>query len=297
MTPVESIVRSYLYVPGNDAKRLSGASARGADAVIADLEDSVALSAKDDARSIVTSWLLEAPGHPRVERWVRINTGERGLQDIAAIFAPGLTGICLPKVSTADDVGRAADVLDACEQRSGTKAKVTLFMPLIESALGLRALDEIAAAPRVQKLQIGEIDLGADLGVVAGIDESELLYARSKVVTASVAAGIAPPVGPVSSNFSDPAALAVSTQRLRRMGFVGRAAIHPNQLSTIHEAFAVSPEELTQAQRMVERYEAAMAAGNGVIVGDDGRMIDEAVVRFSRRIIGLANATNRENPE
>jgi citrate lyase subunit beta/citryl-CoA lyase len=166
-------------------------------------------------------------------------------------------------------------------------------MPLIESATGLQALSDIAGAPRVHKLQIGELDLAADLGVEPGEDEAELAALRSSVVVASVASGLLPPVGAVSPEFRDLDLLAISTRRLKRAGFVGRMAIHPAQLDIIHRCFAVSAAEVTAARELVERYDKAMAGGSGVILGEDGRMVDEAVVRRSRRIIGLATTTQR----
>lgn len=130
-----------------------------------------------------------------------------------------------------------------------------------------------------------------------GADEVEMLFARSTVVVASIAAGLAPPVAPVSSNYRNVAAYVTTTNQLKRMGFVGRVAMHPNQLAIIHQVFGVAPEELKAAEQMVERYDAATKTGSGVIVGDDGRMIDEAVVRLSRRTIALAHANNPQDAQ
>jgi citrate lyase subunit beta/citryl-CoA lyase len=289
------LVRSYLYVPADADDRLNKASSRGADAIIADLEDSVALSRKDVATANTTGWLAAESGVADVERWVRVNHGERGLDDIAAVFGSGLTGICLPKVSSGAEVRRASAALDALEQSANLPAQTILLMPLIESAVGVLALSEIANAPRVQKLQIGELDLAADLGLQPGDDEAELASMRSSVVLASVASGLFPPVGAVSPEFRNLESLAVSTQRLKRAGFVGRAAIHPAQLDTIHRSFAVTPAEVAAAHALVERYEAALNTGAGVILGDDGRMVDEAVVRQKRRTIALAITTHQRD--
>jgi citrate lyase subunit beta/citryl-CoA lyase len=286
------MMRSYLYVPADDEQRLGKAKTRGADAIVADLEDSVAPSRKGVANDNTARWLAE-PGAGEAERWVRVNQGELGLADIAAVFGRGLTGICLPKVSSGTEVRRASDLLDDLEQRGNVPAQTTLLMPLIESATGLQALSDIAGAPRVHKLQIGELDLAADLGIEPGEDEAELAPLRSRVVVASVASGLLPPVGAVSPEFRDLDMLATSTRRLQRAGFVGRMAIHPAQLDVIHRCFAVTAAEVAAALELVERYDTAMADGSGVILGEDGRMVDEAVVRRSRRIIGLADTTER----
>jgi citrate lyase subunit beta/citryl-CoA lyase len=289
----QRLVRSYLYVPADAGERLNKASSRGADAIIADLEDSVAVNRKGVAAENAAEWLAPPPGSANVERWVRVNQGGRGLDDLAAVFGPGLTGVCLPKVSSGSEVRRVSEALDALERHRGISGQATLIMPLIESAVGLQSLSEIAGAPRVQKLQIGELDLAADLGLQPGDNEAELGPLRSRVVVASVASGLLPPVGAVSPEFRDADSLAISTQRLKRAGFIGRAAIHPAQLDTIHRCFAVTPTEFATALALVHRYETAVNAGAGVILGDDGRMVDEAVVRQSRRTIALAAAAER----
>ncbi len=145
---------------------------------------------------------------------------------------------------------------------------------------------EIAQAPRVRRLQVGEADLKADTGIEPGDDERELLWVRSQVVLVSAAAGIDPPVGPVSTNFRDLDALRVSTEAVRRLGYRGRACIHPAQIAVVHEVFTPSPEQVDAARALIAAYDAAVAAGSGVLIGADGRMVDEAVVRQARRLVG-----------
>jgi citrate lyase subunit beta/citryl-CoA lyase len=296
MTLNASAVRSYLYVPGDSGERLERAASRGADAVIADLEDSVAVNRKDSAADSVIAWLTE-PVDGRCERWVRVNGGPQALDDIRRVFRPGLTGICLAKADCCDRVTEAADVLDELEHRYAVPAQTTLLMPLVESARGIRSVLEIAESPRVHKLQIGELDLAAELGVSPGPDEAELTAIRSDVVVAAAAAGLLPPVGAVSPEFRDQEALAVSTERLKRAGFVGRAAIHPAQLETIHRVFSVTPDEAARARAVVHDYEQAAVSGVGVLVDQSGRMVDEAVVRMSRRVVALAAAAEERNTQ
>jgi len=145
-----------------------------------------------------------------------------------------------------------------------------------------------SASPRVRRLQVGEADLRADIGVTLGDDERELLTVRSMVVLASAAAGIEPPVGPVSTQFTDLDALRDSTRALARLGYVGRACIHPAQCAVVNEVFTPSAEQVAAARDLVARYEAAIAAGQGVFTDDRGRMVDLAVVRAAHRTLALA---------
>lgn len=291
---VSSLARSYLFVPADAQERLGKATSRGADAVIADLEDSVAPARKGFATRNAAAWTrgTDLPRH--VERWVRVNLADQGLRDIADVFSPHLTGICLPKASEPDYLRRVCDLLDDLERTQNVTAPPVAVMPLIESASGVKALHEIASSPRVHRLQLGEIDLAADLGLHPGDDEAELASIRSATVVASAAAGLLPPVGAVSPDFRNLERLVVTTERLRRAGFIGRAAIHPAQLEVINKTFSVTPAALAGARRALQQYETALASGNGAIVGEDGRMVDEAVIKQHHRTIALASAPERE---
>ena len=282
------LARGYLYVPADVTGRLASAPRRGADAVIADLEDAVALRHKDLALHNVIAWLSSRHPAP-TELWVRVNPGQRGLEEVAALFHENLSGICLPKVSGPEEIEHVAALLDELEDEADRQTSISL-MPLIESAIAVQSLPDIAKASRVLRLQIGEIDLAADLGVTGGDENNELAFSRASVVVASAAAGLLPPVGAVSTEFGDLESFALSTRRQRQSGFVGRAAIHPAQIPVIHEVYAGTPDEIVSAQRLVSLYDAALANGNGVVLDEDGRMVDEAVVRQCRRLLMLANS-------
>jgi citrate lyase subunit beta/citryl-CoA lyase len=146
----------------------------------------------------------------------------------------------------------------------------------------------IAQGPRVRHLQIGEYDLAADLGVVPGQDGAELLFARSQVVTVSAASGIDPPVAPVSVELRNLVAFKESTTALRRLGFVGRACVHPVQLGPVHEVFTPTQAELEHAHRTLAQLDEAGRQSSGVLIGEDGRLIDEAVARSARRLLESA---------
>ena len=281
--------RSHLYVPGDAPDRFAKALGRGADALIVDLEDAVAPRAKPAARMAVADWLgMLPPAGERPEVWVRVNSGELREVDVRAVVRPGLDGVCVAKTGSAAELSELDRALAEAEAAAGLPAGSVQVAPLLETAAAVLAAQEIARAPRVVRLQIGEADLTAELGVQAGPDERELLFVRSHVLLASAAAGIEPPVGPVSTDFRDLDALRESTLALRRLGFRARAAIHPVQIPVIHEVFTPAPDEVARARALVEGFEEAVATGSGVLVGADGRMVDEAVVRAARHTLALA---------
>jgi len=283
--------RSYLYVPGDRPDRLAKALGLGADAVIADLEDGVAPEAKDAARAAVAAFLGDgaASGGPGVaadgpEVIVRVNPGALLAADLGAVVAAGVSAVYLPKADTAS-LGEADALLGALERGCGRAVGEVGVVALVESATGLLDAPLVARHPRVRNLAIGEADLTAELGLRPSADEHELWPLRLALVVASAAAGIDPPTAPVSTDFRDLDALRASTGALRRAGFAARSAIHPAQVAIINEVFTPSATEVAEAERLLERFDAAVARGNGVGVDDRGRMVDEAVVRSARRLL------------
>ena len=277
----EFLARSALYVPGDAPDKLAKALDRGADEIIVDLEDAVPAAGKESARRAVRVWLHDLPALD-VGVWVRINAGDLREMDVEAVAdAPALTGLVVAKTETADELV----ALDALLTSLGSAARV---VPLIESAAAVLRASELAEAPRVQRLQVGEADLRADLGVTLGPDESELLFVRSQVVLASAAAGIAPPIAPVSTNFRDLDAYRTSTEALGRLGFVGRACIHPAQVQVANHVFTPNDDEVARARDLLSRFE---AAGSGIALDAEGRMVDEAVARQARLVLARSRST------
>ncbi|WP_213451296.1 HpcH/HpaI aldolase/citrate lyase family protein [Rhizomonospora bruguierae] len=277
--------RSYLYVPGDNAQMLAGAPGRGADALIVDLEDAVAPSAKDDALAVTRAFLATAAGmvDPGVELWVRTHDADLTGQ-LAAVVCPALTGIVLPKA----DVERASELDDAlavAEAAAGLQTGRTPVIGLVETARTLRRIDALAEAPRVIRLGMGEVDLRADLGVTVSEGEPELLFARSAVVTASAAAGLLAPVAPSSTDFRDVVALRASTERLVRLGFRARTAIHPAQVAVINDALTPTAERVAWAEQIIASFASATAQSRGAVVDHEGRMLDVAVVRSAQDIL------------
>ena len=134
-------------------------------------------------------------------------------------------------------------------------------------------------------MQLGEHDLGAEVGIERSDDDIEFLFARSQLVFGSAAAGIGPPVGPVSVDFNDLERFRASTLTLKRLGFRSRACIHPAQVKVVNEVFTPSIMEVEQARLLVETFDDALERGSGVVRDDKGAMVDEAVVRAARRLL------------
>ncbi len=268
-------IRSYLYVPGDDPRRIEKALATGADAVVIDLEDSVAPNRKEEARSNAATVLESVPARPV---FVRINPpgSELAARDIAAVAALQLSGLRLPKVESLESVRLVAETLEALRSEASIQC-------LIESALGLELALEIARShERVAGISLGEADLAADLGVR---DEAGLLYARSRIVSASRAAGLPGPIQSVYTNVKDLDGLRRSTEEGKNMGFVGRSAIHPSQVPIINEVFTPTEDEVAEAQELLDRLEGEAESGTGAFVLEDGRFVDRAVVESARRTL------------
>jgi citrate lyase subunit beta/citryl-CoA lyase len=277
--------RSYLYVPALAGDKLAKAVVRGADALVVDLEDAVPVDRKAEGRAAAGAWLanLEDVDLGSGEIWARVNAGEVGEEDLAALPLSVLTGICVPKVSGPGDLSALQARLK--ERQTGQPPGPLWLQPLIETAQGVLAAERIARVAGVRRLQLGEVDLGAELGIDRGGDESEFLLARSQLVLASAAAGIDPPVAPVSVDFGDVEAFAASTRALKRLGYRGRACIHPAQVKVANEVFTPSGADLERARSLVRGSELAAAAGSGVWRDAHGAMADEAVVRAARRLL------------
>ncbi|MFN2613229.1 MAG: CoA ester lyase, partial [Actinomycetota bacterium] len=241
-----------------------------ADAVIVDLEDAVPAGEKEEARAHACAWVSEHP-----EAWVRVNGGSAMNEDVRALVAAGARKLYVPKASL--------EALDALPD--GVEATA-----LLETAAGVLDARAIAVHPRVVRLAIGEADLGAELGVT---DPRAFEPMRALIVLASAAAGIDPPVGPISADFRDVDALIASTRALKAAGFGARAAIHPAQVAVINDVFTPSREEVARARRIIEL---ADAAGGAATLDDEGRMIDEAMVRGARRVLGPTGLDFRDNP-
>ncbi|WP_273847332.1 HpcH/HpaI aldolase/citrate lyase family protein [Rubrobacter calidifluminis] len=274
------LYRSYLYVPASDEHKVEKALESGADCVVLDLEDAVAPSEKDHARQVAADVLMG--GNRSRPIFVRLNAPGSTLleQDLELIAPLSPAGVRLPKVESPEMVREVGCEFE-CRGAHNTKIQC-----LIESALGLERVFEIARAhPLVAGMGLGEVDLAADLGVS---DERGLIYARSRVVCASRAAGLPGPVGSVYTNVRDEEGLRNSTLVLKALGFVGRSAIHPRQVKVINDVFTPDAEEIRKAKEVIKRIERAEALGSGAFALPDGSFVDRAVVEAARSKLELA---------
>jgi citrate lyase subunit beta/citryl-CoA lyase len=265
---------SYLFVPASDPRRVDKALASDAHAVIVDLEDAVAETAKDDARRLVAR-RLRAPRPGGGAQLVRINALDTpyARADLEALDGLALDGVVVPKAEPQPMQGLAP---------SGPPV-----VALVETATGLRRAFETANRPRVAMLMLGVVDLALALGITAGPDGRELLHARSALVVDSVAAGLGGPIDGPCTAIGDEGALRAETAAAKALGYAAKACIHPSQLAVVHDVFAPSPEELARARRIVAAADEATAAGRGA-VAVDGQMVDAPVVARARRLLASA---------
>lgn len=277
-------MRSWLYVPGDEPDEMISAAASGADAVVLDLADAVPPAARRTARKIVGEYLRDQPPGPPV--WVRVKAGPLGHDDVRAVFGPGVRGFCLARTETPTQVNALDAVLREVEHEAGWLPRSVPVMPVLESASAVLAAPDIARAPRVVRLQLGEADLRIQLGVRCGPDEAELLWARSQLVLASAAAGIEPPIGPLPEAPLASDRLRRSTEALRRLGFCGRACLDATQAALANEVFRPSPEDVTAAREVLDRYHQAVA-DTAMSVDMDPSEVDESLVRAAWRTLAV----------
>jgi citrate lyase subunit beta/citryl-CoA lyase len=274
--------RSYLYVPADNAERLAKSVNRGADALIVDLEDGVSKTNKDLARTNLTQFLSQVD--PSTQIWVRVNSEPEELaKDLEAGVHKNCHGIVLTKVSSSADIENLASLLSKLELQRGLENSIEISA-LVETAAGILNARDIACVSRVTRLQIGEADLSAELGISGAGAENTKQFARNMILFASAAAGINPPLAAISADFKDLAEFKRTTQQFKEWGYLGRSCIHPDQISIVNEVFTPSKVELENAQDLLERLS---AAGGGVALDANGRMIDEAFARAARRTIEM----------
>ncbi|MRX06481.1 CoA ester lyase [Pseudoduganella sp. FT25W] len=268
MTTASPFVHSYLFVPANRPERFSKAIQSGANAVIIDLEDSVGAQDKSEGRNSLTNWLDSAEARESaVPILVKVNCVNSGCfgEDLRACRRPDVAGLVLPKAERVDDIASAS-------------AGAPVY-PLVETALGFSRVNDLARAPRVQRLLFGAIDFKHDMGIDG--DRDELLFFRSQVVLASKIAGILSPVDGVTTEIDDLEKIADDAAYTKRLGFGGKLCIHPNQVPIVNRTFVPSADELKWANRIL----AAAEASRGGAVALDGRLIDRPMVLTAKRII------------
>ena len=281
-------LRSLLFVPGDSEKKAVKAAACGADALIFDLEDSVALERKDVGREVTAALVTTA-----TRDWsllVRVNPFDSGRTagDLEAVVRPGLDAIMLPKAEGGEDVARLAAELDRCEKRAGMAAgSVGIVVIATETPSAVFALSSYRPAhSRLTALTWGAEDLAAALGATTNRDESgewtePYAHVRTLALLAARAAGVAP-VDTLHADFRDLEGLERDCRRSRRDGFVGRLAIHPGQVETINRCYTPSLAEIEWARRIIDAFAADPDAGT---LGIDGKMIDRPHLLAARNTL------------
>jgi citrate lyase subunit beta/citryl-CoA lyase len=288
-------VRTALFAPGIKDRVMGKALAAGADAVILDLEDSVPLATKAEARTLVAKTIDGAAANPsRPGIYVRVNAASTGLlaDDLEAVVRPGLDAVLLSKTENIEDVRQTAGSLDRLEKARGVKGGTVEIILQIENALGVyNCFNLIKASPRVAATCFGSArdgDLQTDLGCSWSIEGIELLYARSKVLLDTRAAGAnIHPLDGVFADLNDEAGLLADSKLSARLGYIGRTVIHPKQIAPVKAAYAVPEADVAYYQKIATEFAVAEKTGTAAIAVD-GKLVDYAMAQRARRVLALA---------
>jgi citrate lyase subunit beta / citryl-CoA lyase len=283
------VYRSFLFAPGNHARRVEKCLTLGADAVILDLEDAVANAEKAATRATV----VEALQRPRrCQGYVRVNSlgTEWSHGDFVAVAAAGVDGIVLPKVESASDLETAEWLLKSLERERGLPDGGIDLIPIIETAAGYSNIGSILkAARRARRVAFGAGDFTLDVGITWSAEEAELLPYRTAFVVESRAAGLEPPLDTVWVTLSDAEGFRRSVQRAKDLGFQGKLCIHPDQVPVVNERFRPSGQELAHARKVVDAFGQAERDGLAAIQVD-GQFVDYPIVYRAQRLIARAQA-------
>ncbi|MBI9057066.1 MAG: hypothetical protein JEZ01_04780 [Labilibaculum sp.] len=276
---------SRLYLPGNTPYMMLNAGIHQPNAIILDLEDSVSIQKKDEARILVRN-ALRSQNFYGVERMVRINQGQRGVEDLSYLIPHNVHLILIPKCETVDGVLLVEKEIARLKERHAIVHDIYL-MPIIESALGVENAFEIASSSlNIAAMAIGLEDYTADIGVQRSEGAIESLYARMRIVNACNAANIQP-IDSVFSDVADMEALALNVKRSKELGFQGMGCIHPRQISVIHENFAPDKKEIEKAKKIILAFDEA-ERNKIAVVSIGSKMIDPPVVKRQLKILELA---------
>ncbi len=265
--------RSRMYVPGNNPRMMSSAGVYGCDCLILDLEDSVAVEHKEDARYLIKN-ALKYVDFGKSELWIRVNRDSMK-EDISVVKYGSPHGICLPKVEGTDDVMTLESILE----KEGLDAKIML---ITETARGVENIAETAdSSDKIVAIAFGAEDFTRDMGGKRTWDS--LFYARNKIAVSAKANGLQA-LDTIYPNVNDMEGLREETKKIVEMGFDGKGIIHPNQIEIIHECFMPTEEETEEARKIIDAVEKARARGLGT-ASLNGRMIDLPVEKKARRIL------------
>lgn len=288
---MERLRRSRIYLPGNRPRMLQKGSGLGADAVILDLEDSVAPQEKDAARFLVTR-AIATIDFGDSEVMVRINPiHSGGLDDLAVVLASEPDSIVVPKCENRDQVLAVENAI-----REYNPARAVAILPMIETAKGiLNAYEVASASTMVDAITFGGEDFSQDIGATRTKEGKEIFWGRSMLVIAARAAGVQA-LDTVFSDLADEEGLRRDTREIKEMGFDGRAAVHPAQIEIIHEVFTPSEAEMQHAVDVKSAAEKARLEGSGVAVVR-GKMIDKPIIQRAEKVLRIAERLDVAVPE
>lgn len=286
-------IRTALFAPGINPKVMAKALSSSVDAVILDLEDSVPNNSKEEARQLVKQAIIEAH-QQQIENqpyiMVRVNAADTGMleEDIKQICVAGLGMVFIPKAEHVADIQKASLQIDALEKERGI-SQIAIGLQ-IESALGVyHCYDLLKASPRVQLSSLGTAqdgDLQNSLGCGWSVDGPEMLYARSKVLLDSRAAGNVTPIDGVFADLQDEAGLYAESSLSAKLGYVGRTIIHPKQIELVEKAYGIPPQLIAYYEQVVHEFEIAEKQGVAAIT-IAGKLVDYAMYRQAKRMLSL----------
>jgi len=282
------LLRSFLFVPGNNKKFIDKAKTLNADIVCLDLEDSVPMNDKDSARKMISETLQSSPEF-KSEVYVRTNSFESGLaqEDLKAAVHDGINGVVIPKVNDANEIFELSKLIFELERTQGIKQDTIEIMPSIESAKGVVNAYEIASAsPRVSALVFGVFDFLFDMGLEYVEDGIEYNYARAKVPVDARAAGVYA-IDSIWQKIDDTNGLIKDATTGMKLGYKGKSIIHPSQIEPVHKIFVPNKEEVEWARKVVDTLSDAMNKGKGA-VRLEGKMIDAVHYKRAKTLLDVA---------
>jgi citrate lyase beta subunit len=285
--------RALLYMPGDDRRKIEKATTLGVDCICMDMEDGVAITRKTEARAVIAQAMKELD-FGKSERCIRINSFGSGFEkfDLAAALATNPDSIVVPKIESARQVKETSEYIEMYELSARLAPGSLRMLVGVETAKGILNLKEIAEADkRLEAIIFGAEDFAASIGATRTKESTEVLYARSAVVTAC-AANELQAIDMVYIDFRDAEGLRAEAQEGARLGFSGKQIIHPNQVEAVQEAFTPSEEAIEYAQRVVRAFSASQKEGKGAFALD-GKMIDMPLLKNAQKVLDRARAAGK----
>jgi citrate lyase subunit beta-like protein len=285
--------RALLYMPGDDRRKIEKSTTLGVDCICMDMEDGTALSKKAEARQVIAQAMKEL-NFGDSERCIRINSIGSGFEkdDLTSALAAQPDSIVVPKIETAEQVKWVSEGIESYELSNKLKLGRIRLLIGVETAKGILNLREIASADkRLEAIIFGAEDFAASIGAVRTKEATEVLYARSAVVTACAANDLQA-IDMVYIDFKDMEGLRAEAEQGAGFGFSGKQVIHPNQVQVTQEAFTPSDQAIEYARRVVESFESSQKEGKGAYALD-GKMIDMPLLKNAQKVLDRARSARK----